>query len=149
MNLRKLARGRDCQIRVPGVCLRTTETVVLCHYRMSRFSGMSLKSPDWCGAYGCAACHDIVDGRTGDWAQYTLVLRKLFLAEAVLRTLQILFEEGLFHVGKNKTNTPRAVASLSPEVPLPRILPRRTSNAHRSEIPGVAADGTAEPGEVA
>lgn len=93
-NLRQLARGRDCTIRVPQHCLRTTETVVLCHYRMSGLSGMGIKSPDWCAAYGCSACHDVVDGRSGDWNVYSLELRKLFLAEAVLRTLVILIEEG-------------------------------------------------------
>lgn len=102
MNLRKLARGRDCQIRVPGECLRSPETVVLCHYRMSGLSGMGIKSPDWCAAYGCARCHDIVDGRAGSWDTYPLELRKLFLAEAVLRTLLILFGEGILHVENNK-----------------------------------------------
>lgn len=54
---------------------------------------MGMKSPDWCAAYGCSACHDIVDGRAGDWKEFPLELRKLFLAEAVLRTLVILIEE--------------------------------------------------------
>lgn len=92
--LRQLARGRDCQIRIPQRCLGSTETVVLCHYRLSGFSGIGLKSPDWCAAYGCFECHNIVDGRSGSWDEYPLELRKLFLAEAVLRTIAILLEEG-------------------------------------------------------
>lgn len=92
-DFRQLARGRDCTIRVPQHCLRSPETVVLCHYRMSGLSGMGHKSPDWCAAYGCSACHDIVDGRSGSWKEFPMELRKWLLAEAVLRTLAILIEE--------------------------------------------------------
>jgi hypothetical protein len=122
MNLRDLAKGRDCLIRIPGECLRSPETVVLCHYRMSGLSGMGLKSPDWCAAYGCARCHDIVDGRRGSWIAFPLELRKLFLAEAVLRTLTLLAEEGLLHVGKIKG----LVELQAGPATLPKILPRRT-----------------------
>ncbi len=121
MNLRDLAKGRDCQIRIPGECLRATETVVLCHYRMSGLSGIGLKSPDWCAAYGCARCHDIVDGRRGSWIAFPLELRKLFLAEAVLRTLALLAEEGLLHVGKIKG----LVELQAGPATLPKIVPRR------------------------
>ena len=31
INYRKEARGRDCQIRIPGVCSGDPSTVVLCH----------------------------------------------------------------------------------------------------------------------
>ena len=31
MNLRKLAKGRDCQVRLPGICNGNPETVVLAH----------------------------------------------------------------------------------------------------------------------
>lgn len=34
-NLRKEARGRECQIRIPGVCNGNPETVVLTHYRLA------------------------------------------------------------------------------------------------------------------
>lgn len=127
MNLRDLARGRDCLIRVPGECLRSPETVVLCHYRMSGLSGMGFKSPDWCAAYGCSKCHDIVDGRRGSWKTYPLELRKLFLAEGVLRTLTVLAEEGLLHVGKNKNLVDLPDGEATP----PKILPRGTGTAAR------------------
>ena len=42
-----------------------SETVVLCH--MPTGDGMmGGKGPDTWAAYGCAACHDIVDGRRQD-----------------------------------------------------------------------------------
>lgn len=46
MNLRKLAKGKECQIRIPGVCCGDKDTVVLCHFRMAGISGAGLKSPD-------------------------------------------------------------------------------------------------------
>ena len=46
MNLRKEAKGRECMIRLPGVCCGNTETTVLCHFRMVGISGAGLKSPD-------------------------------------------------------------------------------------------------------
>lgn len=61
MNLRQLAKGRDCQIRLPGICNRNPETVVLAHFRMIGISGMGKKSPDWCGAWACSDCHSYVD----------------------------------------------------------------------------------------
>ena len=34
-DLTKIARDRECQIRVPGWCSFDPATVVLCHYRLS------------------------------------------------------------------------------------------------------------------
>lgn len=58
--LRKSAKGRECQIRIPGVCNHNNETVVLCHLGGA---GMGTKNDDMFGAFGCSACHDVVDGR--------------------------------------------------------------------------------------
>jgi hypothetical protein len=99
-NLRHLAQGRECEIRVPGRCNGNKETVVLCHYRMSGFSGIGMKSPDWCAAYGCSECHAIVDGQRGSWAEFPKQTRDLMLAEAVFRTLAILIRERVIKVGK-------------------------------------------------
>lgn len=92
-DLRKLARNRECQIRVPSHCLRDTFTVVLCHYRLAGLSGMGIKSPDWCAAYGCFNCHQIVDGQKN--SEFSHVERRLMLAEGVFRTQQILIDEGV------------------------------------------------------
>ena len=83
-NLRKLARNQGCMIRVPGVCTNDRETVVLCHIRMIGVSGGGLKAPDLLGAYGCAACHAIVDGQTA--SEYDAGARRLMLLEGVMRT---------------------------------------------------------------
>ncbi len=87
MNLRNEARGRDCQIRLPGVCCHNPETVVLAHYRMAGLSGMGMKSPDLCGAWACATCHTYVDTHRDD------ATARAFL-EGVLRTIAVLSHEG-------------------------------------------------------
>lgn len=88
MNLRKLARGRDCQIRLPAICNHNPETTVLAHYRMAGLSGMGIKSPDLCGAWACSDCHGYVDTHRDDTtARYFL--------EGVLRTIAALQKEGV------------------------------------------------------
>ena len=64
--LRELARGQDCQVRLPGVCNHNPETTVLAHYRLAGISGMGMKSPDLIGAWACAACHSHVDTHRDD-----------------------------------------------------------------------------------
>jgi hypothetical protein len=62
--IRQSAKGEDCTICIPGVCNGRNETVVLCHSNdLSDGKGMGLKARDECAAYGCDACHAIVDGR--------------------------------------------------------------------------------------
>ena len=101
MNLRKEARDRECQVRLPG-CNGDTSTTVLAHFRLSGISGLGLKSPDWLGAWACSSCHDLVDGRTAmaglmsvvgaeEWNRTTV---RLAHACGVFRTQQILFKEG-------------------------------------------------------
>lgn len=85
MNLRKLARGQACQIRLPG-CNSNPETTVLAHFRLSGISGMGLKPPDWLGAWACSWCHSYVDGHKDAETQLDFakgVFRTIYLAEAV------------------------------------------------------------------
>lgn len=92
--LTKAACGRDCQVRVPGVCNGNPETTVLAHYRLAGTSGMGCKPNDFQGAWACSACHDYVDGRRGSRrADDRLVARQLH-AEGVMRTQDILIREG-------------------------------------------------------
>ena len=90
MNLRKLAKGQPCMIRVPGVCNRNPETTVLAHYRLGGTCGTGMKPPDMLGAWACSACHDAVDGRVrSTWSRCEL---RLMHAEAVFRTWAALEE---------------------------------------------------------
>ena len=87
MNLRKLAKGRDCLIRIPGVCNADPETTVGCHFRLSGLSGMGIKPADLFIAWGCSACHAYVDGhKDGD--------TQLAFALGVFRTQNQLLKEG-------------------------------------------------------
>lgn len=88
MNLRKLAQGQECTVRLPRVCNFDSTTTVLAHYRMVG-DGMGRKPPDERGAFACSACHNLVDGRTKMpyWLDGCSV--KLYFAEAVFRTWDI------------------------------------------------------------
>lgn len=91
--LSRAARGRDCQIRVPGVCNGNPETTVLAHFRMSGTRcGTGLKPNDLQGAWACSSCHDAVDGR-GRTEFNHHELRVMHL-EGVIRTIDILVSEG-------------------------------------------------------
>jgi hypothetical protein len=89
-NLRKLARGQDCQIRAPG-CNFDPETTVLAHLPGG---GMGAKRHDLHGAWACSACHDLVDGRrkllTGE--PYAL---GYWHTQGVIRTQEKLIEMGV------------------------------------------------------
>ena len=62
--IRKAARGQDCTIVLPGVCNCDPATSVLCHSNeLADGKGMGLKAPDTAAAFGCSACHDVLDGR--------------------------------------------------------------------------------------
>jgi Protein of unknown function (DUF1364) len=50
MNLRKLAKGMECQVRLPG-CNFDPETTVLAHYRLAGTCGIGIKPPDLLGAW--------------------------------------------------------------------------------------------------
>lgn len=92
-NLRQAARGRECAVRIPGICSGDTETTVLAHYSMPGLSGRGFKSPDLIGAWCCDSCHAAVDGRTKtDIPRDTL---RLWFAEGVMRTQVRLLESGL------------------------------------------------------
>lgn len=64
MKLEKLAQGRACYLRLPGVCNGVRETTVLCHIRRGNTGGTGIKPPPVCAVPMCHACHDEFDGRT-------------------------------------------------------------------------------------
>lgn len=93
MNLRKLAKGMDCQVRIPGICNGNPETVVLAHYRLAGICGMGIKPPDLLGAWACSACHDAVDGRVTR-KDVDCAWDRLAHAEGCLRTQYELIKRG-------------------------------------------------------
>jgi len=85
VNLRKLARGKACQVRIPLHCNHDRATTVLAHYRLAGYSGTGMKPDDWSfGAWCCSACHDVVDDRVKTDHDRNAV--RLMHAEGCLRT---------------------------------------------------------------
>ena len=96
MNLRKLAQGRDCQVRIQGVCNFDPETTVLAHYRLHGLSGIGMKSPDAFGAWCCSSCHDVCDGRKRSVFSPSEIAQAHL--EGVMRTQYALILEGVIKV---------------------------------------------------
>lgn len=88
-DLRKIAKGQDCQIRSP-ICSYDSEQTVLCHLPIPGISGMGMKAPNICATWGCAPCHDLIDGRrTLEGVDVTELKH-----EGLLRTLHQLHKQG-------------------------------------------------------
>lgn len=95
-NLRKEARGEECQIRIEGVCNFDSSTTVLCHLNGSGTGtkfGNADPAEDILGAHGCSRCHDAVDGRNknhGHSKEHVLIC----FYEGVFRTQRLLIRRG-------------------------------------------------------
>ena len=85
-NLRKLAKGKPCQVRIEGVCNFNPETTVLAHLRMAGITGTGMKANDLLGAWCCSACHSATESNPE--------LRKEFL-EGMARTQNELVKMGV------------------------------------------------------
>jgi len=83
-NLRKEARGRDCQARIAVTCNHDSETVVLHHVRIN--SGLGLKPNDALGCWACEACHAAIHASPR--------VHRLDELEGMYRTIEILIKEG-------------------------------------------------------
>ena len=91
--IRKAARGRECQLRIPGACNHDPSTTVLAHLGGG---GIGRKQPDIFAAFACSSCHDAVDGRIDVNWDNTLVA--LWFYQGVIRTQEILLKEGLIKI---------------------------------------------------
>lgn len=91
-DLRKLAKGRECQVRLDGICNHNPETTVLAHYRMAGTCGTGIKPNDLQGAWACSSCHAAEHGAIKDLERYFI---RLAFMEGVLRTQNILIKEGV------------------------------------------------------
>lgn len=111
MNLRALAEGQNCEIRLAGICNFDIKTTVLAHFRLSDMSGIGLKSPDIFASFSCSACHSYVDTHHDDPTQCAHLL-------GVIRTQARLVKMGVLQVIGNRERKPK---------PIPKILPRRVT----------------------
>lgn len=96
--IRDSARGEDCTLQIHPYCNGNPATVVLCHLPSER-KGVALKSPDHWAAYGCSACHDVIDSRNPQaiqalgWPEIERCMMR-----GLYRTQQRLIEKGLIIV---------------------------------------------------
>lgn len=94
--IRASARNEECTIRIPGVCNFDVATTVLCHSNdLADGKGMGIKAPDTCAAYGCSACHDVVDGRVPRPAGMSYELVIACLRAGIEQTQRKLKRKGL------------------------------------------------------
>lgn len=63
-DLRQLAAGKPCSLRLPGICNRDETSTVLAHIRRGNTAGGGMKPADINAVPLCSACHDAFDGRT-------------------------------------------------------------------------------------
>ena len=91
--LTRSAELRTCTVRLPDC---GAKGCVFAH-APSWASGTALKSPDWWGAYACASCHDILDGRKP--SRLTRTEKKAVWFRAIFETQAIMFDEGLLIIG--------------------------------------------------
>ena len=97
--IRASARDQECTLRFPLVCNHRTDTTVLCHSnQLKDGKGMGLKAPDTRAAYGCSACHDVLDGRAPRPAGMTHEQMLERFEEAVSLTHKVLARKGLLKV---------------------------------------------------
>jgi hypothetical protein len=94
--IRKAARGQDCTIQLHGICNRDPATSVLCHSNeLADGKGMGLKAPDTAAAFGCSACHDVLDGRRPRPAWLTKDMVLAAFRAGIQRTHEFLRTKGL------------------------------------------------------
>lgn len=93
--LRDQARGRDCQVRLVGICNFDPATTVLAHVRLAGLTGLGMKASDLHGSWCCSACHDEIDRRT---TKVDRDVALMALYEGVLRTQAQLIKHGIIKV---------------------------------------------------
>ncbi|KZN64039.1 hypothetical protein N473_15720 [Pseudoalteromonas luteoviolacea CPMOR-1] len=93
--IRESAKGKECQVRLPGICNHDSSTVVLAH--VGGGSGIAQKCDDIHSTYICSACHDVIDGRAGPVLLSEVTIR-LYTLEAMIRTQRIFLKLGLIQV---------------------------------------------------
>ena len=100
--LRKSARGKDCTLEFfPGQCA-SAETTVLAHVQMPGCGIMGGKVDDLSAVYACHSCHDILDRRDSRYREIGGQTRWQLIARALVRTHEIMIEEGTIERWRKK-----------------------------------------------
>ncbi|BBG29989.1 nuclease domain-containing protein [Zymobacter palmae] len=94
--MRASARDERCTLGILGVCNERTDTTVLCHLP-NESHGLARKSDDLSACYGCAACHDVIDGRV-PWPSEEKAHAEWYMRRAQIRTLVRMVEKGIITI---------------------------------------------------
>lgn len=90
------AKGQQCTLEIPGVCIGGTETTVACHSPLLE-DRQGTKAPDFAVMDGCMRCHSIIDRREklpgGDYINDED--QRFYVHRAIMRTLANRFERGI------------------------------------------------------
>lgn len=115
--IRKSAKGKDCLLRLPGVCNHNPETVVAAHIRIAGLCGIGLKPSDLLTVRACDSCHGVMDGRIkADHISADDLT--LYIHEAHCRTLDVYHREGLVSLaGENREILASALSMDVDELP--------------------------------
>lgn len=90
------ARGQECQLRLPGICNCTSDTVVFAHLNGSAFGkGMGLKAHDFAGCFAGFECHTYLDVGHGTKPRISDAELAQCLLRAVVGTWAILIRDGI------------------------------------------------------
>lgn len=92
--IRKSANGKNCLVRIPGVCNFNDATTVAAHLRIAGAAGIGIKPSDLLTVRACSACHDVIDNRVRPKGLKKEDLT-LYVHEAHCRTLVEYEREGL------------------------------------------------------
>ena len=88
----EFAEGKDCTVRIPGICNHNPETSVWAHLNSIRWgAGRGIKAKDVCGLIACSACHTVIDGGPTDY-RYTKKQIELMAYEGHMESLVMLIE---------------------------------------------------------
>lgn len=71
-SLRTIAAGKECYLRLPGICNYDTTSTVLAHIRRGNTAGGGMKPADINGAPLCSACHSVYDGARSTYTRVEL-----------------------------------------------------------------------------
>lgn len=92
-DLRKLAEGQPCYLRLIPHCNCDPTTTVLAHIRRGNIAGMGQKPCDLAALPMCSSCHSIFDGRQQSPLQRTVIDAEAL--RGLVQWLAYLDKEGL------------------------------------------------------
>ena len=96
--IRKSAAGKECQVRIEGICNEDPATTILAHINGG---GIGKKKDDIFGAYCCSSCHAVVDSlpNINHVVHFVDSVNIIKFYEGVFRTQQLMREQGLIKIG--------------------------------------------------